>query len=366
MANLKLSGISKSFGKVDVLHGIDLAVNDGEFVVFVGPSGCGKSTLLRIIAGLEDLTAGRIEIGGENVVDRPPAQRGIAMVFQTYALYPHKTVAGNMGYALKLARRPRAEIDAAVRKAAQVLELEPLLDRKPSELSGGQRQRVAIGRAIVRDPKVFLFDEPLSNLDAALRGQMRIEIADLHKRLGSTMVYVTHDQTEAMTMADRIVVLNGGRIEQQGAPLDLYHHPVNQFVAGFIGAPRMNFLPATVTATTGDTIDIACPGVGALKLPVEGKATVGDAVTLGIRPHAFSIDSAAASVPLAVNLVEPLGHETVAYGTLSGNRDTMIVALPGGAAVRPGATVPFHFNPADCYLFDGSGRAFQRQRTRSE
>ena len=248
-------------------------------------------------------------------------------------------------------------------KAAKVLELESLLDRKPSELSGGQRQRVAIGRAIVRDPKVFLFDEPLSNLDAALRGQMRIEIADLHDRLGSTMVYVTHDQVEAMTMADRIVVLNAGRIEQQGSPLELYHYPVNQFVAGFLGAPRMNFLPATVVASTSDAVEIDVAVIGRLALPATGSASPGDAVTLGIRPHSFSLDHGAATLPLDVSLIEPLGHETVAYGTLAGTRETMTIALAGGARMQHGQAVTLRFNPADCYLFDNSGRAFQRQST---
>src|SRR5918998_3623100 len=246
MADVVLKGVCKSFGTAKVIHDVDLAVRDGEFVVFVGPSGCGKSTLLRLIAGLEDITVGDLSIDGTRVNDLPPPKRGIAMVFQTYALYPHMTVYDNMAFGLELAKASKAEIDQRVREAARLLQIETLLDRKPKQLSGGQRQRVAIGRAIVREPKVFLFDEPLSNLDAALRVQTRIEIAKLHSNLNATMIYVTHDQVEAMTLADRIVVLNAGRIEQVGTPLDLYHHPANLFVAGFIRSPRMNLLPATV------------------------------------------------------------------------------------------------------------------------
>ena len=242
MANVTLEGVTKNFGATEVIRGVDLTIEDGEFVVFVGPSGCGKSTLLRLIAGLEDLTGGDVLIGDRNVSGAAPADRGIAMVFQSYALYPHMTVRQNMGFGLKLAKTDKAEIDRRVNAAAQVLNITDLLDRKPKQLSGGQRQRVAIGRAIVREPQVFLFDEPLSNLDAALRVRMRYEFARLHGELKTTMIYVTHDQVEAMTLADRIVVLSAGRIEQVGAPMDLYEHPDNLFVAGFIGSPRMNFL----------------------------------------------------------------------------------------------------------------------------
>ena len=248
MVAVSLSNVSKSFGTTEVLKAINLDVEDGEFVVFVGPSGCGKSTLLRIICGLEEVTAGTVAMAGEVVNDVSPADRGIAMVFQNYALYPHMTVGENMGYALRLAGVDQAEIRSRVQAAAQVLRLDALLERKPRELSGGQRQRVAIGRAIVRDPRLFLFDEPLSNLDAALRVDMRAEIAALKERLGSTMIYVTHDQIEAMTLADKIVVMNGGHIEQTGSPLDLYRKPANRFVAGFLGSPRMNFIPATINA----------------------------------------------------------------------------------------------------------------------
>jgi multiple sugar transport system ATP-binding protein len=285
------------------------------------------------------------------------------MVFQNYALYPHMTVRENMAFALTLKKADKSEIDIKIMRAATILGLQDLLDRYPRQLSGGQRQRVAMGRAIVRDPKVFLFDEPLSNLDAALRGQMRIEIADLHARLGSTMVYVTHDQIEAMTMADRIVVLNGGRIEQQGAPLELYHHPVNQFVAGFLGAPRMNFLPAKIVGGTSGAIEVEVASIGRLSIPAEGVLTSGDAVVLGIRPHSFSLEDGSASLPIDVSLIEPLGHETVAYGTLNGTAETLTVALTGAARMQQGETTTLRFNPADCYLFDNRGRAFQRQRT---
>ncbi len=253
MADLKFKALRKSFGNSEILHGIDLEIREGEFIVFVGPSGCGKSTLLRCIAGLEEITSGELCIGGERVNEIPPSKRGIAMVFQSYALYPHMTVAENMAFGLKLAGHSKAEIQAAVLRAAQILQIEPLLDRRPKALSGGQRQRVAIGRAIVRKPGVFLFDEPLSNLDAGLRVQMRVELARLHADLGTTMVYVTHDQVEAMTLADRIVVINQGRIEQVGTPLELYRRPSNRFVAGFIGSPKMNFLPCALVSAA-DTV----------------------------------------------------------------------------------------------------------------
>ncbi|MDB5585084.1 MAG: transporter ATP-binding protein [Devosia sp.] len=278
MAKLELSGIRKSFGTTEVLKGIDLTVQDGEFVAFVGPSGCGKSTLLRLICGLDEITAGQMAIDGEIVNDVPPAKRGIAMVFQSYALYPHMSVADNMGYALWLAGTPKAEIRARVEIAAKVLRIESYLDRKPRQLSGGQRQRVAIGRAIVREPRIFLFDEPLSNLDASLRVEMRIEIARMKERLGTTMVYVTHDQVEAMTLADKIVVLNAGKVEQVGSPLDLYNKPTNRFVAGFIGSPRMNFLP--LGAGVGDQ-RFAIPG-GSVRVPPDLAAKPSE---IGIRPE---------------------------------------------------------------------------------
>ena len=287
MGNLTLKSVTKSFGKTDVIQGVDLEVRDGEFCVFVGPSGCGKSTLLRMIAGLEDTTSGDILIDGRRVNDAAPAEREIAMVFQSYALYPHLTVRDNMGLGLKQAGTPKADIDARIANAARMLSLDPLLTRRPAELSGGQRQRVAIGRAIVRTPKLFLFDEPLSNLDAALRVNTRIEIARLHRQLAATMVYVTHDQVEAMTLADKIVVLNAGRIEQVGAPMELYNDPANTFVAGFIGSPQMNFLKAG---------PLGAPGA-----------------TLGVRPEHLEISRETGVIPGRVSHVEHLGGETNVY-----------------------------------------------------
>src|SRR5829696_5716425 len=269
MAEVVLKGVRKSFGGTQVIHGVDLHIRDGEFVVFVGPSGCGKSTLLRLIAGLEEITNGELLIGGEVVNDRTPKERGIAMVFQSYALYPHMNAYDNMAFGLELSKLSRREIDKRVRRVAAMLRIEDLLDRKPRDLSGGQRQRVAIGRAIVRDPKVFLFDEPLSNLDAALRVQTRIEIATLHRETGATVIYVTHDQVEAMTLADRIVVLNAGRIEQVGTPLELYHHPANLFVAGFIGSPQMNLIPCQVAGIGPSEVLVSLPSGGTLSIPVQ-------------------------------------------------------------------------------------------------
>ncbi|KGJ06513.1 carbohydrate ABC transporter ATP-binding protein, CUT1 family (TC 3.A.1.1.-) [Paracoccus halophilus] len=287
MGDLTLANVTKSFGATQVIKGVNLAVNDGEFCVFVGPSGCGKSTLLRMIAGLEDVTSGDVRIDGERINDLAPAKREIAMVFQSYALYPHLTVRDNMGLALKQAGKPRAEIAAATEKAAEMLDLGPLMARRPSELSGGQRQRVAIGRAIVRTPKLFLFDEPLSNLDAALRVATRIEIARLHRELGATMIYVTHDQVEAMTLADKIVVLRAGRVEQVGRPMDIYNDPDNTFVAGFIGSPQMNFLKSGPFGLRSDT--------------------------LGIRPEHLEISASTGQIEGRVSHVEKLGGETLTY-----------------------------------------------------
>lgn len=288
MADVQLKSIRKSFGAVEVLPDLNLHIPDGSFTVLVGPSGCGKSTLLRIIAGLETPTGGRIEIGGRDVTRDEPSKRGISMVFQSYALYPHMTVAQNIDFGLRLAKLPADERDKRVAEAARILHLEPLLDRKPAELSGGQRQRVAIGRSIVREPKVFLFDEPLSNLDAALRTQMRVELSQLHEQFAATMIYVTHDQVEAMTLADQIVVLNGGRIEQVGPPMDLYETPATTFVAGFIGSPKMNLLP--------------------------GKAAGrGEVKTVGIRPEHLHMDDATGDWPATIGVVENLGSDTVAY-----------------------------------------------------
>ena len=290
-SSVRLSSVAKHFGNTPVIGNVDLEVAPGELVVFVGPSGCGKSTLLRLIAGLDVPTSGSIHISGRDVTDVHPAKRGVAMVFQSYALYPHMSVAENMAFGLRMQGMPKADIQSRVARAADILQLGALLNRKPRELSGGQRQRVAIGRAIVREPDVFLFDEPLSNLDAALRGQMRVEIARLHARLGTTMIYVTHDQVEAMTLASRIVVLNAGRIEQIGAPLDLYARPANLFVAGFLGAPRMNFLAARVTACGGGRVAVEMAG-RTIDVPRDSVSlAAGDAVTVGVRPENLGVGS---------------------------------------------------------------------------
>ena len=340
MADLTIEGLTKRYGAVEVLRDIDLRVEDGEFVVFVGPSGCGKSTLLRMICGLDEVSAGTILVDGEVVNDVPSSKRGIAMVFQSYALYPHMSVARNMGYALRLAGTPQAEIDARVATAADVLQIGPLLDRKPRQLSGGQRQRVAIGRAIVREPKVFLFDEPLSNLDAALRVDMRMEFARLKARLGTTMIYVTHDQVEAMTLADKIVVMNAGRIEQVGAPIELYESPANCFVAEFIGSPRMNVLDAA-----------RVPGAPA------------GAAHVGLRPEHLSLGQG----PLSgeVLATERLGSDTFAHVEVAGVERPVMVRLPGDARLATGAAVRLAFDPARLYAFDADGRALPRTAMRS-
>jgi multiple sugar transport system ATP-binding protein len=356
MATLTLHELRKSYGPLEVIKGIDLAIADREFVVFVGPSGCGKSTLLRMIAGLEEITSGELMIDGKRVNQVGPADRGLAMVFQTYALYPHMTVRQNMGFALRLAHVPRAERDRKVGEAARILQLEPYLDRRPKDLSGGQRQRVAIGRAIVRQPKVFLFDEPLSNLDAALRGQMRVELLRLHEELKATMIYVTHDQIEAMTMADKIVVLQGGRVEQVGSPLDLYHHPANLFVAGFIGSPRMNLLPVHVVEKSGSGTTVALPSRQRVVVPVEA-ATMrpGDAATLGIRPEGLHLDP---SGPIAarVNMVERLGGLTLLHIAGEGDEE-MTVQIEGSDPTRAHDQVRLAVDPGACHLFDRAGQA---------
>jgi multiple sugar transport system ATP-binding protein len=358
MATLTLRDLRKSFGSYEVIKGIDLAIGDREFVVFVGPSGCGKSTLLRMIAGLEEITSGELLIDGTRVNQIGPADRGLAMVFQSYALYPHMTVRQNMGFALRLARVPRAERDRKVEEAARILQLEPYLERRPRDLSGGQRQRVAIGRAIVRQPKVFLFDEPLSNLDAALRGQMRIELSRLHEELNATMIYVTHDQIEAMTMADKIVVLQAGRVEQVGSPLDLYHHPANLFVAGFIGSPRMNMLPAKVVEAGASGTMVALSSGQRTSVPVEaGTAHPGDSVTLGIRPEGLHIDPGG-MIPAAVSLVERLGGLTLLHVKTDGDQE-MTVQIEGSAPVRAHDQISLAVDAAACHLFDKAGQALQ-------
>ncbi len=356
MATLTLRDLRKSYGSFEVIKGIDLAIADREFVVFVGPSGCGKSTLLRMIAGLEEITAGELLIDGKRVNQVGPADRGLAMVFQSYALYPHMTVRQNMGFALRLARVPRNERDRKVDEAARILQLEPYLERRPKDLSGGQRQRVAIGRAIVRQPKVFLFDEPLSNLDAALRGQMRIELSRLHQDLAATMIYVTHDQIEAMTMADKIVVLQAGRVEQVGSPLDLYHHPANLFVAGFIGSPRMNMLPAKVVETTGSGASVALSSGERIAVPVEtGSVRTGDMVTLGIRPESLHIKSSG-PVAATVSLVERLGGLTLLHVKAESGQE-MTVQIEGSDPTRAQEQIRLAIDTTACHVFDGDGQA---------
>ncbi|WP_421693570.1 ABC transporter ATP-binding protein [Aestuariivirga sp.] len=355
MADVRIQGLKKSFGPVEVLKDIDLEVEDGAFVVLVGPSGCGKSTLLRAVAGLEPVSAGLITIGGRTVNDLPPAQREIAMVFQSYALYPHMNVAANMGFGLKFAGTPKDEIARRVAEAARILQLEPLLKRRPRELSGGQRQRVAIGRAIVRKPQVFLFDEPLSNLDAALRINTRVELAKLHRLLSATIIYVTHDQVEAMTLADKIVVMNHGRIEQQGKPLDLYYRPANLFVAGFIGSPAMNFLEGRVLSEGG--LDI---GEGQrLPVPTHGLAA-GSNVTLGVRPEHMRIAAAAevqTSLHLSatVDIIERLGESGFAHLRLRQER-LMIAEIRGETGLKPGDRAVAVLDPEHLHLFDAGGQ----------
>ena len=346
--SIQLRQLVKAYGDIEVIHHIDLDIEPGEFTVFVGPSGCGKSTLLRMIAGLEPISGGDLLVDGQRMNDVPAARRGIAMVFQSYALYPHMNVYQNLAFGLETAKVPKAEIQQRVQRAAEILQIVPLLQRKPKQLSGGQRQRVAIGRAIVREPKIFLFDEPLSNLDAELRVQMRVEIAKLHNDLGNTMIYVTHDQVEAMTMADKIVVLRLGIIEQAGAPLDLYNNPKNLFVAGFIGSPKMNFLTA---GATGAGLTVAG---NQLNLP----RSVAGATTLGIRPEHITLtqDGGIKLADLRVDLVENLGGQTVVYATTADGQSVNIV-LEGQRPVELGSTVTAYANPARVHLFNAEGSA---------
>jgi multiple sugar transport system ATP-binding protein len=375
VAEVKLAGVGKAYGDVKILKGIDLHIRDGEFMVFVGPSGCGKSTLLRTIAGLEDITEGQLSIGGRVVNDVPPAERGIAMVFQSYALYPHMNLFDNMAFGLKLAKVPEAEIKDAVTQAAKTLHIEHLLERKPKDLSGGQRQRVAIGRAIVRQPEVFLFDEPLSNLDTALRVKMRYEFAKLHQQFKTTMVYVTHDQVEAMTLADRIVVLQAGCIEQVGAPLELYEHPCNLFVAGFIGSPGMNLLDATVVdASAQQAVVRVKRGDGrdeTLRCLVDAHAAKpGDAVKLGVRPEHLRASAAdggtgngtgiANTLATEVTFVESLGGMTYAYCSHPGVDEVLTCVVEGDRRLASGSTLALAVPPEKAYLFDAAGHAFRR------
>lgn len=357
MAELEIKSVSKSFGAVDVLQNVDLQIKSGEFVVFVGPSGCGKSTLLRMITGLETESSGEIFIDGNRVNDVDPAKRGTAMVFQSYALYPHMTVAENMGFGLKMAGEPKATIKEKVAQAAAILRLEKLLERRPGQLSGGQKQRVAIGRAIVRNPKVFLFDEPLSNLDAELRVQMRAELIDLHRRLGATMIYVTHDQVEAMTLADRIVVMSGGVVQQFGRPLDLYDDPDNRFVAGFIGSPKMNFLDAVVSDVGSEQIVLSNVGGSdrVLCLPFRGFSEKVKQVAIGIRPEHVRLGTGAAEeLPVAVSFAEELGDVTYVHGKTAAGGSMIIRSDTVRFSGKDNCTVAL--DPAGVKLFDADGR----------
>ena len=346
MSNLKLENVMKSFGDVDVIHGVDLKVEKGEFVVFVGPSGCGKSTLLRMIAGLETVTGGNIEIGGKDVTHTDPAKRGVAMVFQSYALFPHMTVRDNIGFGMRVNKVDKNIAADKIARAAEILQLGPMLDRKPAQLSGGQRQRVAIGRAIVREPDVFLFDEPLSNLDAELRVQMRIELAALHADLGATMIYVTHDQVEAMTLADKIVILRAGRIEQVGSPLALYDDPDNLFVAGFLGSPKMNFFDAMVSE---DRTLRLVDHDAVLPLPA-GLPTHSSELVVGCRPEEFDPD-AAVQIPVRVDAVENLGATTFAYAR-ERSGEPLAIELREGRALKAGETLDVGLNPDNLMYFD--------------
>ena len=365
MTGLVLKDIRKSYGAVDVIHGIDLDIKQGEFIVFVGPSGCGKSTLLRMIAGLEEITGGEMMIDGEKVNDVPPSKRGIAMVFQSYALYPHMTVFDNMAFGMRIAKESKEEIDRRVRAAAEILQLTKSLDRLPKALSGGQRQRVAIGRAICRNPKVFLFDEPLSNLDAALRVATRIEIAKLSEQMAdTTMIYVTHDQVEAMTLADRIVVLSAGHIEQVGAPLELYERPANLFVAQFIGSPAMNVIPSKITAA-GETTTVELTGGRSCTLDIATPASdAGKAASFGVRPEDLRVSTSDDFLfEGTVAIVEALGEVTLLYieGLVDG--EPIIAKIPGIQDIHRGDKVHFTADRAKLHLFDAAGQSYRARRT---
>ena len=356
MAGIKLKNIRKSFGETEVIKGVDMEIEDGEFTVFVGPSGCGKSTLLRLISGLEDITDGDLYIGDRRVNDLQPKERAVAMVFQTYAIFPHMTVRENIAFGLTIRRENKKEIERKVQEAARILQMQDLLDRRPSQLSGGQRQRVAIGRAIVRDPTVFLFDEPLSNLDAALRMSTRQEISALHKELKTTMIYVTHDQVEAMTLADKILVLKDGKVMQIGPPMELYHHPANKFVAGFIGAPSMNFLEVRIDNATPKSVSVDNPDLGTVKLPRAGRGfKKGDKAVFGIRPQHIELEKAKGAAgwkkgSARVLLTERLGNETIVETELkSGARLTL--ALATDAQLKVGHDIRFAFDPAQAHIF---------------
>jgi len=361
MANLKIKNLQKGFEGFSIIKGIDLEVHDREFVVFVGPSGCGKSTLLRLIAGLEEVTAGTIELDGRDITQVSPAKRDLAMVFQTYALYPHMSVRKNMSFALDLAGVPKAEVEKKVSEAARILELAPLLERKPKHLSGGQRQRVAIGRAIVRNPKIFLFDEPLSNLDAALRVQMRLELARLHQELQATMIYVTHDQVEAMTLADKVVVLNAGKIEQVGSPLDLYHQPANLFVAGFLGTPKMGFLKGKITHLDSQGCEVELDAGTRIQLPLSGASlSLGSPVTLGIRPEHLNLAKPGeCALSVTADVGERLGSDTYCH-VITACGEPLTMRIRGDMASQYGEQLSLHLDSEHCHLFDADGLALTR------
>ncbi|HTM81753.1 sn-glycerol-3-phosphate ABC transporter ATP-binding protein UgpC [Asticcacaulis sp.] len=365
MANVELKGLEKAFGAQIALKEIDLAIADGEFLVIVGPSGCGKSTLLRIIAGLEQPTKGDVLIEGQSALSQSPAQRGVAMVFQSYALYPHLNVRDNMAFGLRMAKKPEAEVLAAVVQAAQLLGIEDLLDRRPKALSGGQRQRVAIGRAIVRQPRLFLLDEPLSNLDAGLRVHMRHEFARLHRELATTMIYVTHDQVEAMTLASRLVVLNAGGIEQVGTPTEVYNAPRNLFVASFLGSPRMNLLAGEIRAIAKAAVKVKLTSGDVVAAAVEaGRAKIGDRVTLGIRPDTLGVGKSANGFAVTIDVVETLGGMQAVYCLMAGMDQPVCALLSGGHPVRHDDALRLCFAARDAYLFDAEGQAFTRLRAK--
>ncbi len=359
MADININTINKYYGDVHVIKDISLDIKSQSFTVLVGPSGCGKSTMLRMIAGLEDINSGTISIDGEVVNDLPPKQRNIAMVFQSYALYPHMTVFDNMAFGLKLEKRSKDEINERVQEAARILQIEEYLQRKPKQLSGGQRQRVAIGRAITRKPKVFLFDEPLSNLDAALRVQMRVELAKLHDQLNATMIYVTHDQTEAMTLADDIVVLDEGIVSQKGSPMELYSNPANLFVGGFIGSPKMNFIDSKILSSTNNSTEIDIFGTSKITIPkTSSNSSNGDSVTLGIRPeHLLVNQDGDSSWESKVFVVEKLGSGTFLY--LEKDGEPLVVETEGDSNIKVGDTVKVGFTASRCQLFDSNNQAFK-------
>ena len=359
MADININTVNKYYGDVHVIKDVSLDIKSQSFTVLVGPSGCGKSTMLRMIAGLEDINSGTISIDGQVVNDLPPKQRNIAMVFQSYALYPHMTVFDNMAFGLKLEKRSKDEINERVQEAARILQIEDYLHRKPKQLSGGQRQRVAIGRAITRKPKVFLFDEPLSNLDAALRVQMRVELAKLHDQLNATMIYVTHDQTEAMTLANDIVVLDEGIVSQKGSPMDLYNNPNNLFVGGFIGSPKMNFISTKIISKSGDKTEVDIMGSSKISIPKSSaSASEGDLVELGIRPEHLTVNqSGDTSWESKVFVVEKLGSGTFLY--LEKEGEPLVVETDGDSNIKVGDTVKVGFDAARCHLFDSSKQAFK-------